>query len=139
MIEFDDDFPPVHLAPFAKKLGISRVRVDDDVAEYTLPWDPGNTTIADLVHGGALLSLADCTVTGAAWSRITEPEHYRGVTVDINLAFVSGARATDVNARAAVRRRGSSLCFCEVELYSEEGELVACGQGVYKLSRSGSV
>jgi len=124
-----------YLSPFAEKLGIVCESISEDRAVYRMPFREDNVTVADLVHGGALLSLADCSVTGAAWSTVDDPEKYRGVTADISLSFVSGARSEDVVAVATVSRRGKSLCFCRVEILSAEGVLVAQGQAVYKLGR----
>jgi len=124
-----------YLSPFAEKLGIICESISEDRAVYRMPFREDNVTVADLVHGGALLSLADCAVTGAAWSTVDDPEKYRGVTADISLSFVSGARSDDVVAEATVSRRGKSLCFCRVEIVSAQGALVAQGQAVYKLGR----
>jgi acyl-coenzyme A thioesterase PaaI-like protein len=40
---------------------------------------------------------------------------------------VSAARGEDLTARASVIRRGESLCFCEVEVTGEAGQVVAKG------------
>jgi uncharacterized protein (TIGR00369 family) len=41
--------------------------LDDDEVRLRLPWDPSNVTIGDMVHGGAIATLADLTVMAAAW------------------------------------------------------------------------
>lgn len=122
-------------SPYAAKLGIRLIRTADDSAEYLLPFDPSNSNPYGFVHGGAMLSLADCAVTAAAWSAVRDPEHHRGLTVDLSLAFVSAARESDILARATVLRRGRSLCFCKVELRTPEQLLIAHGQATYKLQR----
>jgi len=98
-------------------------------------FDQGNTTVGDLVHGGAVLALADCAATGAAWSRVDDPQDHRGVTVDLSLYFLGPARSADLLAKATVDRRGGTLCFCTVEIRTAEGQPVARGQVVYKLQR----
>ncbi len=122
-------------SPYAAKLGIEQIRTTADSAEYGLPFDPSNSNPYGFVHGGAMLSLADCAVTAAAWSRVRDPENHRGLTVDLSLAFVSAARETDIIALATVLRRGRSLCFCRVEVRTPEQLLIAHGQATYKLQR----
>jgi len=120
---------------YAAKLGILSIRMADDSAEFALPFDRSNSNPYGFVHGGAMLSLADCAVTAAAWSRVRDPENHRGLTVDLSLAFVSAARETDLIALATVVRRGRSLCFCRVEVRTAEQLLVAHGQATYKLQQ----
>jgi uncharacterized protein (TIGR00369 family) len=122
-------------SPLARKLGIRCRDVGDDYAEYQLDFDQSNTTVGDLVHGGALLALADCAATGAAWSRVDDPQDYRGITVDLSLSFLGPARSADLLAKATVDRRGGTLCFCTVDIRTAQEQPVARGQVVYKLQR----
>jgi uncharacterized protein (TIGR00369 family) len=123
------------LSPLARKLGVKCRQVEEDSAVYELAFDQSNTTIADLVHGGALLALADCAATGAAWSRIEEPDRYRGLTVDLSLSFLGPARSADLIATARVIRRGATLCYCTVDICTADEQAVAHSQVVYKLQR----
>lgn len=122
-------------SPLARKLGIRCRDVGDDYAEYQLDFDQSNTTVGDLVHGGALLALADCAATGAAWSVVDDPQDYRGITVDLSLCFLGPARSADLLAKATVDRRGGTLCFCTVDIRTVQEQPVARGQVVYKLQR----
>lgn len=129
---------PEHLlgrrSPLAEKLGIELVSAGGGAAHYRLPFTESNTTIADVVHGGAILTLADCAATGAVWSEVEAPQRYRGLTVSLSHAFLSAARGVDLDARAQVIRRGRSLVFCEVDVSSADGEAIATAQVTYKLS-----
>ena len=59
-----------HLSPLAEKLGIVCETAESDRARYRMSYREDNTTIGDVVHGGAILSLADCAATGAVWSSV---------------------------------------------------------------------
>ncbi len=122
------------LSPLSSKLGIRCQSVDDDTAVYVMPFRDDNTTVADIVHGGAILSLADCAATGAAWSTVADAERYRGLTVDLSLSFLSAARHTDLTAKARVVRRGGTICFCEVHIEDDSGVAIARASVTYKLS-----
>ena len=65
--------PNAATSEYAKKLGIVCERVQDDRAVYSMAFRTDNVTVADVVHGGAICSLADVAATGAAWSAVTEP------------------------------------------------------------------
>ncbi len=123
------------LSPLASKLGISCAGVSPDRAVYEMPFRQDNTTIGTIVHGGAILSLADCAATAAAWSTVEDPNQYRGLTIGLSLSFMSAARGTDLVATAEVTRRGGTVCFCSVTIATKDGALVASAQVTYKLSR----
>jgi uncharacterized protein (TIGR00369 family) len=82
--------------PFVVKLGIVADELDDDEVRLRLPWDPSNVTLGDMVHGGAIATLADLTVMAAAWCGVDAPPQLRGVTVSMALDYMAPARATDV-------------------------------------------
>jgi uncharacterized protein (TIGR00369 family) len=98
-----------------------------------LPWDPSNVTIGDMVHGGAIATLADLTVMAAAWCGVDAPAELRGVTVSMTLDFMAPARATDVIGVGRVLRRGRSLTNCEAEIVDPRGNLVAKALATYKV------
>jgi uncharacterized protein (TIGR00369 family) len=126
----------IPVSPFARKLGIVCERVEPDRAVYVMDFQDDNVTVGDVVHGGAICSLADVAATGAAWTAVTDPAKFRGTTIDISLSFVAAARSTTLHADARVVKRGGTICFIDVELRSRPGgDLVANCKVVYKLSR----
>lgn len=120
-------------SPFAAKLGIVVDHLGDDEVRLRLPWDPANATVADIVHGGAIATLADLAVMAAAWCGREAPPQLRGVTVSLNLDFIAPARATDVIAVGRALRRGRSLVNCEAEIVDPQGALLAKALAVYKV------
>jgi uncharacterized protein (TIGR00369 family) len=120
-------------SPFVAKLGIVADVLDDSEVRLRLPWDPSNVTIGDMVHGGAIATLADLTVMAAAWCGADAPPDVRGVTVSMALDFLAPARATDVIGVGRVLRRGRSLTNCEAEIIDPRGTLIAKAIAVYKL------
>ena len=123
----------VEHSPFCQVLDIRVTRVDPGDVELVLPWSHHKTTYSDMVHGGALAAFGDIAATVAAWSAAADlPEKLRGVTVSLNVDFLSPAHGVDVIARGTVRKRGRSLSFCDVEM-TAEGTLVARASAVYKV------
>lgn len=125
------------LSAYAAKLGIVCDLTEDDRAVYSMAFREDNTTVADVVHGGAISSLADIAATAAAWSTVTDVARYRGTTIDLSLSFIAAARGCGIVADARVLKRGGTVCFCDVELTAAgSGELIAKCKVVYKLSRA---
>ncbi|OBF57960.1 thioesterase [Mycobacterium sp. 852002-50816_SCH5313054-b] len=120
-------------SPFVAKLGIVADELGDDEVRLRLPWDPSNVTVGDMVHGGAIATLADLAVMAAAWCGADAPPQLRGVTVSMALDFLAPARATDVIGIGRVLRRGRSLINCEAEIVDAEGTLIAKALATYKV------
>ena len=120
-------------SPFVAKLGVVVDKLEDDEVRLRLPWDPSNTTMGDMLHGGAIATLADLTVMAAAWCGAEVPDDLRGVTVSMALDYMAPARATDVIGVGRVLRRGRSLINCEADIIDPEGTLVAKAIATYKV------
>jgi uncharacterized protein (TIGR00369 family) len=120
-------------SPFAAKLGIVAEVLDCDEVRLRMPFDPTNVTLGDMVHGGAIASLADMTVMAAAWAGADVPASLRGVTASLSLHFLAPARATDLIGVGRVLRRGKSLVNCDVDIVTPDGEAVAKAIATYKV------
>jgi uncharacterized protein (TIGR00369 family) len=119
--------------PLGAKLGIVAEVLDGDEVRLRMPFDPTNVTLGDMVHGGAIATLADMTVMAAAWAGAEVPDSLRGVTTSISMQFLAPARATDLIGVGRVLRRGKSLVNCDVDVVTPEGEAVAKAIAVYKV------
>ena len=129
--ELMEQFIPT--SPFAAGTGVRLERIEPDHATLALPWSERLATIADIVHGGAIATLADCAVMAAAWSAVEADGSLRGVTVSLTMNYLDTARAEDLVAHGRVVRRGRSLCTCEVDVEGADGRLVAKGLATYKV------
>ena len=120
-------------SPFVTKLGVVAEQLEDAEVRLRLPWDPSNTTVGDMLHGGAIATLADLTVMAAAWCGAAVPDNMRGVTVSMALDYLAPARATDLIGVGRVLRRGRSLVNCEADILDPAGTLVAKALATYKI------
>ena len=87
-----------------------------------MPFDPTNVTLGDMVHGGAIATLADMTVMATAWAGAEVPDSLRGVTTSLSMQFLAPARATDLIGVGRVLRRGKTLVNCDVDIVTPDGE-----------------
>jgi uncharacterized protein (TIGR00369 family) len=120
-------------SPFAAKLGIVAEVLDGDEVRLRMPFDPSNVTIGDMVHGGAIATLADMTVMAAAWAGAEVPDSLRGVTTSIAMQFLAPARSTDLIGVGRVLRRGKTLVNVDVDVVTPDGEAVAKAIATYKI------
>src|SRR3954452_13435662 len=103
-------------SPFVLHLGIRLESIEADHARLVMPYRDELATIGDVVHGGALTALVDTAAMAASWSAHEVSGQLRGTTVGLSVDFVAAARGGEVAADARVIRRGSSLCFCDVDV-----------------------
>ncbi|MGV0717379.1 PaaI family thioesterase [Mycolicibacterium sp. XJ662] len=120
-------------SPFVARLGIVAEQLAGEEVRLRLPWSPSNATVADMVHGGAIASLADVAVMAAAWAQADLPESLRGVTTSMSVHFLAPARGCDLLAVGRVLRRGRTLVDCEVDIADAAGGPVAKAIATYKI------
>src|SRR4051812_8384860 len=121
----------VPASPFARHVGLEIESLESDRARLRLPFAESVATIGDVVHGGAVSTLVDTAAMAASWCTDEVPESLRGTTVGLSVDFLAATRGVDLVAEARVLRRGSSLCFCDVEVRDGDERLVAKGLVTY--------
>jgi len=121
----------VATSPFARRIGLVVVDLSADRAELRLPFDEGNVTVADVVHGGAIATLLDVAVTAAAFCAPEALEASSGATISLTVNYVRAGRGDLVAVGRAVRRAGG-LCFCSAEATDADGRTVAAAIGTYR-------
>lgn len=115
--------------PFAKLLGVEVTEAEDGHAEgyvevnQDLSWHQEKL----IAHGGVTFTLAD-TVGGAALVSLNDQPV---PTIDMRIDYINAAQG-DLYAEADVVRNGKHVGVVDVEVYSEEEELLATARGVYK-------
>ena len=119
---------------FGRLLGASLIEASEDCVRVRLPYREELTTLADLVHGGAIAALVDIAATASFWATSALPAGARGTTVGFSVNFVSAARGRDLVATAKVRRRGREISTGEVSVTDSDGKEVAVALVTYKLS-----
>ncbi len=119
-------------SPFVGHVGITLEELEPDRAVLSLPFSEKVVTIGDVVHGGAIASLADTAAMAASWATDEVPDNLRGTTVGLTITYLTAASSQDLTAEARVIRRGKNLCFVDVEISGSSG-LVAKALVTYKL------
>ncbi len=123
MSGFDTDH--LHrLVPFADELGIRVVAAEPASVRLELDWKARLCTAAGVLHGGALMSLAD--TAGAVCAVLNLPEGAQGTTtVESKTNLLAAVREGTVTALATPLHTGRTLIVVETELRDGGGRLVA--------------
>jgi uncharacterized protein (TIGR00369 family) len=114
---------------FAEHLGVKIDALEKGMARLSLEIKPEYTTSWGTVHGGAILSLLDITLSMSARTLYDPPRSI--MTIDLSAQFVGTAKGV-IRAEGRVAKAGKSTIFCEGEVRDAAGELVAKAIGTFR-------
>jgi 1,4-dihydroxy-2-naphthoyl-CoA hydrolase len=113
----------IALMPLATDLGIIVREASQDRVVAELEWAPRLCTTAGILHGGALMTLAD--TAGALVAYLGLPEGATTATITSTTHMVRPVTAGTLRAEAAVLHRGRSTVTVQTSLRNDAGKLVA--------------
>jgi uncharacterized protein (TIGR00369 family) len=108
--------------PLGATLGI-RTRGDADEVEATLEWAPELCTAAGVLHGGALMALADSA--GGVCAFLNLPAGAHTATIESKTNFFGAVREGTVRARSRPLHRGRTTIVVETDLYDSSDRHIA--------------
>ena len=110
--------------PFAALVGIDLLEASSELVRGRLAWAPERCTAGDLLHGGALMALAD--TCGGACAFLNLPDGASGTaTIESKTNFLRGVREGAVTASTRPLHIGRTMIVLETEIAREDGALVA--------------
>jgi len=113
----------VALMPFAQELGVDVGVATKDEVQGRLAWRPGLCTAGGLLHGGALMALADSV--GAICAFLNLPEGANTATIESKTNFFRGVRDRHVDAVAKPLHVGRTSIVVQTDLVDADGRPVA--------------
>ncbi|MGH2832160.1 MAG: PaaI family thioesterase [Solirubrobacteraceae bacterium] len=112
------------LLPFCGLLDIELLKFTAELVQARMAWAPERCTAGGVLHGGALMSLADSCGGGCAFLNL--PDGTSGTsTIESKTNFFSAVRSGQVTASAHPLHAGRSVIVIETNLTLEDGSLVA--------------
>jgi uncharacterized protein (TIGR00369 family) len=112
------------LMPFTKTIGASFSRYTGEEVKARLDWAPEVCTAGGLLHGGAIMALADSS--GAACAFLNLPEGARGTTtIESKTNFLRGLREGYVEATSRPLHVGRTVIVVETDVRDPQDRLVA--------------
>jgi uncharacterized protein (TIGR00369 family) len=113
----------VELMPFAGDLGIRLEEASPDRVVAVMQWAPRLCTAAGILHGGALMTLADSA--GALVAFIGLPAGATTATITSTTQMFRSVMAGEVRAVAVPLHRGRSTITVQTNLHGPDDTLVA--------------
>jgi len=112
------------LMPFAVMLGMELVEVGPEQVRGSLEWSPERCTTGGLMHGGALMALAD--TCGAVCAFLNLPEGAHGTaTIESKTNFIAGCKSGLIQAVATPIHKGRRTQVWETRITDEAGKLLS--------------
>ncbi len=110
--------------PFARTLGLEVIAASPEEVQARLAWHERLCTAGGILHGGALMSLADAA--GAYCAFLNLPEGSTGTaTIESKTNFFRAVRDGHVDATSRILHSGRTTIVVETDLHDAAGEHVA--------------
>ena len=117
--------------PFMDTIGLQSVHANQDEAYTVLRWSEQNVNSRGDVHGGALMSALDYTLSAAARARIPQSGM---ATIEMSSQFLSPARG-DIHVRAQCLRMVDDIAYCKAWAKDAKQRVVASATASFKVVR----
>ena len=111
------------LMPFAVALGIELDAASSTEVRGRLAWSPERCTTGGILHGGALMALADSL--GGICAYLNLPLGARTATISSSSVFLRGIQAGVVSAVARPLHAGRAVIVVQTDLTDDGGNLAA--------------
>ncbi len=111
------------MMPFAQQIGMELVSAEPAEVKGRLDWRADLCTTGGVLHGGALMTLADSL--GALCAYLNLPEGAQTSTIESKTNFFRGLRQGHVEATTRPLHVGRSTIVVQTDLFDAAGKRVA--------------
>ena len=109
---------------FMELLGIEFTTATESSLEARMPITPKLYQPMEVVHGGALISLAE-SVGSAASFLLVDPEHFNVLGSTVNSQHISPARKGTLIAKATLLVKADFKHIWDVQIKDDKGKLIS--------------
>lgn len=124
-------------APFEKLMAMEIVTAEAGEAVLKMPFYRALAQGAGLMHGGALVSLADTAVVMAIKSILPPGTHF--ATISLSSRFHHPVTQGVVTAQAAVTDRQDAILKGSCDILDDAGRTVMTFRSVFKIARDAAI
>jgi uncharacterized protein (TIGR00369 family) len=118
--------------PFLQHMGIQITHWSEGVAEFRMPIQPWHMNRSGHLQGGVVSTLVDAACGYAGMYAAPGSPEVHGVTITLNVNFVSGVKTGVLDVKAKKIGGGRKIFFSEAEVFDQSGVLIASGQASFK-------
>jgi len=116
-----------YTSPLPYYLGVSMVDLEDGRATLALTASRATLNGYKILHGGALMTLADCAMGAACFTY-----HKQVVTIDANISYLKPSpMGTRLTCAAVVRHNGKRTMVVDCDIKDAQGTLRATAHGTF--------
>jgi len=123
----------INCAPFERLLSMEIVEAADGRATLTMPFFVELAQGAGLMHGGALVSLADTAVVMAIKSLVSPQTHF--ATVSLESKFLYPVKQGVVTAKAEIIKQEGRMIQGQATVYNDEARPVLEFASTFKVAK----
>lgn len=127
----------ISCAPFEKLLAIEIVKAEAGEAILKMPFIKSLAQGAGLMHGGALVSLADTAVVMAIKSMVIPNTHF--ATISMESRFLHPVKKGILMARARIIERNGSTIKGSCDVFDEADRKVMIFNSIFKIAREAEI
>jgi uncharacterized protein (TIGR00369 family) len=109
--------------PYYEYLGIEVVEADEGFAKLRLDFKDHLTHPFGYFHGGAIASLADSAGINAVLTTLNDEE--KALTLEMKINYLLPVKDAVVFAEGKVIHKGKKFAVADVDVKSDDGQLVA--------------
>ncbi len=118
--------------PFLEKMGIKIIDWQDGSCIFEMPIQPWHLNRTGALQGGVVSTLVDAACGYAGFYSPPGMPEIHGVTITLNVNFVSSANSGILCAKAQRVGGGRKIFFSVAQVHTESGVLIASGQASFK-------
>lgn len=127
----------ISCAPFERLLHMEIVEASNGRATLTMPFLLDFAQGAGLLHGGALVSLADTAVVMAIKS--LAPAHTHFATISLEAKFLYPVKRGVVTARAKILKQEGRILQGQATVYNEEERPILEFSSTFKVAKDSTI
>ncbi len=127
----------ISCAPFEKLLNMDIIKAENGKAILTMPFYIQYAQGAGLMHGGALIALADTAVVMAIKSILNKGTHF--ATIEMNARFLKPVKKGIVTAKAEIFERDGRILKGRADVFNDENEKVLEFNSIFKIARDAKI
>ncbi len=127
----------ISCAPFEKLLNMEIIEAENGKATLKMPFYIQYAQGAGLMHGGALVALADTAVVMAIKSILEKGTHF--ATIEMNAKFLKPVIKGYVTANAEIYEKDGRILKGKADLYNDEGEKVFEFYSIFKIAKDAKI
>jgi len=123
----------ISCAPFEQMLGIEIVKAEAGESILRMPFIQSLAQGAGLMHGGAMVSLADTAVVMAIKSVVLPGTHF--ATLFMENRFLHPVKQGILEAQARIAERDGSVIKGSCDIFDEENRKIMIFKSVFKIAK----